>query len=476
MKIRYFHRLLGSHLTVLLIALLLMFASVNLLLPDLMYRIKVQELIRTGNFLVREELYGGTGNFPGMHSIMHSPEGGLFVKLLSRDHNGAGRGPGMGGPIFQLKDEEWERIANGDILAFRHEMLRFGLPLTVVMLPVDRNTALALAAPVTETEATISDVRRMMGGVLIATLGVVFVVSLLLSRGLQRRVHEMRLMTRQIAEGDYRKRVRVKGNDEVAELAEDLNRMADRLERTQAELMRMDGLRSRFLADISHELKTPLTSIRGFIEALRNGLAGSGERERLYFLIEKETLRLIRLVQSVMELERIRSGQIRLQYRTFSLPDLLESVTDQMKILAEEKHLALILAPTGEIQLAADEDRVRQIVINLVKNAIQFTESGEVRVRTWKDETHAYVEVEDTGIGLTQEQQKEIFERFYKADPSRSVSEGEMGLGLTLAHQLAKAHGGDIYVRSEFGAGSVFMLALPLGKPAGCHENTRLPS
>lgn len=458
MKIKFIYRLFASHFTVLIITILLIFISLNVLLPKLFYEMKVQELLRTGNYLIQEK------QWPKQNSHTHysalEKSGHLRVSLIYRQsmyNNVMNRIS----PMFAIQENEWGYLNEGKTLSFQQEFHRFEIPLTLVIMPVERDVALILATPTTETEEVISNVRVIMGWVLFITLGIVILLSFGLSRSLQRRILVMRGMANKIAQGDYEQRLTISGNDEIADLAMDLNHMLERLEQAEKDVKQMEQLRSQFLADISHELKTPLTTIRGLIEALRSNLVKEEEKNRIHFLIETETLRLIRLVQSVMDLERIRSGQVKLHYQKQFLKPVLSMIIEQMKILADEKKIKLNLEVDEQIVLEADEDRIRQIVINLVKNAIQFTEQGEVTIKATQDDTFVYIYVSDTGTGLSEEQQRDIFERFYKVDSSRTVSDGEMGLGLTLVKQLVQAHNGHITVISEVDKGSLFTVQLP---------------
>lgn len=460
MRSKYIYRLFTSHLAVLLVTLSLITLSFNLFLPDFMFRLKEQELTRIGLYVMEQNLYPTNVR---AHMGKWKEEHRMNIQVIRRNSTNEEKQT-LRPPGLTLDDDEWNQLNEGQPLKLEHGMNRFGLSVTVVVLPMQKDAALWLAAPVTETEATIKQARWILFGSSLATLGLVILVSWLLASGLNRRIKTMRLLAQLVADGDFQQRVPVKGNDEIADLAMDLNRMAEMLELAKKEAERYDQARSRFLADISHELKTPLTSIRGLIEALRNHLVKEEERERIYFLIEKETLRLIRLVQSVMELEKMRAGKMELKMDVFLFYPVLSDIVDQMSILAEEKEIALILEGDPETMVYGNEDRLRQVAINLIKNALQFTDQGEIRVKTWNEVGETWLTVEDTGVGLTEEQSRDIFERFYKVDASRAKTTGEMGLGLSMVKQIVQAHGGEVMVESEPGRGSKFIVRIPLQK------------
>lgn len=460
MKSKYMYRLFASHSSVLLVTLILLILSFNLFLPDLMYRLKEQELTRVGTFMIKQNLFPSVGP---QHMGQQNMAERINIQVVHR--NATPEEKQFLCPTgLTLAEGEWNQLNGGQGITLKQGMNRFGLPVTVVVLPIKQDEALWLAAPVTETEEAIGQARNILLWSSLATLGVVLFISWFLSRGLNRRILTMRRLAQQLANGDYRMRIPSLGKDEIADLALDLNRMADRLETAKEEMGRYDQARSRFLADISHELKTPLTSIRGLVDALRNHFVKEEERERIYFLIEKETLRLIRLVQSVMELEKMRAGKMDSKMGEFLLYPVLEDIVEQMKILAEEKDLSLFLGGDPETIVYGDEDRLRQLAINLIKNALQFTEKGEIQVQTWNVGEKTYLTVTDTGVGLTEQQSRDIFERFYKVDPSRATSTGEMGLGLAMAKQIVLSHGGEIKVESQPGQGAKFIVTIPMKK------------
>lgn len=460
MRVKYIYRLFTSHLAVLLVTLVLLTVSFNLFLPNFMFYLKEQELTRVGLYVMEQNLYPES---PRRHMGKGREKDRMNIQVIRRSSTSEER-QALRPPGLTLDESEWNQLNGGNPLKLKHGMNRFGLSVTVVVLPIQKDEALWLSAPITETEVTIKQARGVLFGTSFVTLGLVILVSWLLAGSLNRRIKTMRYLAQLVADGDFKKRVPVQGNDEISDLAQDLNRMAEMLDKAKQEADRYDLARSRFLADISHELKTPLTSIRGLLEALRNHLVQEEERERIYFLMEKETLRLIRLVQSVMELEKMRAGKMKFKMAEFPFYPVLKDIVEQMNILAEEKNLSLILEGDPETMVYGNEDRLRQVAINLIKNALQFTDQGEIRVKTWNEKDKTWLTVVDTGVGLTEEQSRDIFERFYKVDASRATTTGEMGLGLSMVKQIVQSHGGEVWAESEPGKGSKFILKIPLKK------------
>jgi signal transduction histidine kinase len=239
--------------------------------------------------------------------------------------------------------------------------------------------------------------------------------------------------------------------------------MAERLAVWEKEIRQFELRRQQFVSDVSHELRTPLTSIRGWLEGLESSLVTEEERMRAVASMKRETMRLIRLINELLDLEKIRAGKIELKQEQIPIAEVLEIVAEQLGPVAEEKGLRLEIDAPRDLMVTADYDRLMQILINLVKNGLQFTERGWVRVTADKTDDGTRIRVEDTGIGMTEEQLARIWDRFFKADPSRSRQGGETGLGLAIVRQLVKAHGGRIWVDSTPEKGTCFTIWLPDG-------------
>jgi signal transduction histidine kinase len=288
-------------------------------------------------------------------------------------------------------------------------------------------------------------------------------------------------------QGDWSMRAPVTSRDEVGLLAETFNRMAERLEswdndlraavaeRTReldAALSQLDGAfqqTRRFNADASHELRTPLTVIRGEAEVALRAARSPGEYENVLRLIQDETERMSRIIEQLMMLARADAGELRLERRPIPLDDIVREVMHRAEVLAQARRIRLTAEALEPALLEGDEDRLHQLVLNLLDNAIKYTpEGGEVRVRlsVRRDETalhlaEAQLEIEDTGIGIAESDLPHVFDRFYRVDKSRSRAQGGTGLGLAICRWIAEAHGGRIEVRSRPGEGSSFTVVLP---------------
>lgn len=230
------------------------------------------------------------------------------------------------------------------------------------------------------------------------------------------------------------------------------------------EIKRLEQLRTEFVANVSHELRTPLTSIKGFIETLLEGAYSDQETcTRFLRIIEKESSRLENLINDLLDLSRIESGRVQPSNELVELPGLVESVLLSFETQAKNKEIKMAADfPNGFAPIKADKEMLRQVLINLIDNAIKYTpEGGSVTIRGHDLGDAVRVEVIDTGIGIPQEHLPRLFERFYRVDKARSRSLGGTGLGLSIVKHIVESHGGTVGVESELGQGTTVHFLLP---------------
>lgn len=234
---------------------------------------------------------------------------------------------------------------------------------------------------------------------------------------------------------------------------------------------RLERMRSEFVANVSHELKTPIAAVKGFAETLLAGALDDKETAKSFLkIIFDESDRLNRLIGDILELSKIESKRIPLQFSPVEMKSFVENTLRVMKAEAEKKRIALEMHVAGDIYIEADEDRLRQIVINLLSNGISYTpEGGRVQVLVEpvaaagnQEYDRVRLTIADTGIGIPKKDLPRIFERFYRVDKARSRSSGGTGLGLSIVKHLVELHKGSIWVESEVGLGSRFMIELPV--------------
>lgn len=285
--------------------------------------------------------------------------------------------------------------------------------------------------------------------------GLAILLSILFSSRLTRPIKELARAASAISRGDLRRRVSVSRGDEVGELGRTFNRMVDGLER-------QDTLRRKLIADVAHELRTPLGVMRGEIEGMIDGLISNDEK-RLESLYE-ETGRLKGLVEGIEELNQAEAGALALRFQPVSLRPFLEGIVNRFRPIFEEKGVILRLQCEDGYELQADPERLSQIVVNLLSNAQRATDrGGTVTVSVPGNDKGRSIIVADNGKGIGNEDLPFIFERFYKGRG------GGLGIGLTIVKELVEAHGGRIEVKSAPGRGASFALFFPSG---GLHNSS----
>ena len=277
--------------------------------------------------------------------------------------------------------------------------------------------------------------------------GLSLVMSLIFSKKMTDPIKKLTDAARNISEGNIKSRVFVRGNDEISTLARTFNIMAGNLEVHES-------LRRKLTANIAHELRTPLTVIQGELEGMIDGLIET-DKERLLSLHE-EAARLKKIIQGIEDLSKAEASVLYLNKQSFALKPFLTNIKVRFESLFNDKDVSLNLECDDSTMLYADPDKISQIVINLMVNALKATEKGgNVGVGAGIRDGECYIEVTDTGSGIKKEDIPFIFERFYK------TGGGGLGLGLAIAKELAEAHGGRVEVKSEFGKGSTFVLYIP---------------
>jgi heavy metal sensor kinase len=258
-----------------------------------------------------------------------------------------------------------------------------------------------------------------------------------------------------ITSNNLNERLNIRGTgDEMDDLIRTINEMIARLETSFKRI-------SEFTADASHELKTPLCALKGEAEVLLSKRRPAEEyQEGLAHLIERID-HLNRMINDLVLLSKFDSSQAELNMASLRLDLLVLNIGNLFKILAEQKGIDLQMGRIQEVTVIGDKVRLQQLFTNLIDNAIKYTSEGSIGITVEKDEENAVVQVADTGIGIPREEQEKIFKRFYRVDKSRSKESGGVGLGLSIAEWVAKAHQGRIEVKSELNRGSTFTVYLP---------------
>ncbi|MGF1590368.1 MAG: sensor histidine kinase [Pleurocapsa sp.] len=279
-------------------------------------------------------------------------------------------------------------------------------------------------------------------------------VSYISSKRITQPVKQMKRITQKFAAGDLDERVPESDIPELNQLSVSFNSMA-------SSIGDVEQRRRELISDLTHELRTPLTVVRGYLEELADGrIAGTPE---LYLRLIKETRRLERLIHDLQELSKAEAGYLSINSRSINLRPLLVSLVERFadQLLEEGPDLQLNY-PKDIPPVLADRDRTEQILVNLLGNAIRYTQTGSIIVEAIKINRQVWISVTDTGVGIAAKDLPYVFERFWRADPSRASHSGGTGIGLAIARRLVELQGGRIEVESELGKGSVFRFCLPI--------------
>jgi len=287
--------------------------------------------------------------------------------------------------------------------------------------------------------------------------GVALALTLILSRRILYPIKALTEAARRLGQGDFSQRLELKDKGEVGELARAFNSMANDLERAEQ-------LRRNMVADVAHELRTPLSNIRGYLEAVNDGVM-KPDAESIQSLNEEAT-RLARLVDELQELSLAEAGELKLICQSEDISKLISQSVLAFQAQAASKGVALSVDLGDELpSVNIDSQRIAQVLHNLLDNAMAHTDSGDsINVSAIQKDNWVEVSVADTGKGIPDEDLPNIFERFYRVDKSRARATGGSGLGLTIAKRLVEAHGGSIEVQSELGRGTRLTFTLPSSK------------
>lgn len=307
-------------------------------------------------------------------------------------------------------------------------------------------------------EATLAAFQEAVRTALLAALAAAIVAALAVSLALSSRiagpVTRLATAARRIAAGHYAERVPTAGAGEIGELASSFNVMTDSLEATERRRLQLVG-------DVAHELRTPLSTLDGYLEGLEDGVVAAGPET--WQLLRRETARLTRLVNDLQDLWRAEAHQLPLTTEAVDASAVIREVVEQVGPAAAARQISLAMdLPVAPLLVNADRDRVAQIVMNYLTNAIRYSPDGAAVAIAAHAGSETVITVRDDGPGLTPEQCAQVFERFYRIDPSRSRALGGSGIGLAIVRALAEAMNGRAWAESVGpGNGSTFAVSLP---------------
>ncbi len=370
---------------------------------------------------------------------------------------------GVGGQMHMqrnaVRGEVFKATLGGQevIISLTHP--RFGNQFMLIGLPVKlsggQSGALMLNMPLAPVEDTAQILKRQLFYITLVLFAAALLLSLLLSRSFTRPILSIRKTAGEMAAGNFTARVDLKQQDEIGQLAGTINYLGQ-------QLAQIEQLRKDLIANVSHELRTPLSIIRGYAETIRDVTGDApAKREKQLEIIILETERLGKIVEDILNLSQLQSGFSQLNSQCFDLQKSLDAVVKRYAVLSEKIGVRVILQEDINATVEADQERIEQVLYNLINNGINYTPpGGKVMVKAIDRAQAVRIEVVDTGTGIPQEDLPHIWDRYYKADKTAARSSLGTGLGLAIVKSILEAHGAAYGVASQDGAGTTFWFEL----------------
>lgn len=362
-----------------------------------------------------------------------------------------------------LYDELMEGVLSGEVVSYRCKPGQvFETAMMVVGYPVSEGqiAGIFMCRPLPDIQASLNEMYEMSVLSMFLVSALAILVSFLTAKHVALPLVVMNEAAKIIANGNFDLRVQVRSNDELGELAESFNHMAESLQAHEK-------VQKDFIANISHDLRSPLTSMQGFLTAMLDGTIPTEKQEKYLGIVLEETQRLSRLTQGIVELSRAQSSSILLEEKDFDINGLIRTNIELLEPQLKEKNAKIKAIYAEEATLVhGDEDKISRVLQNLLSNAVKFSPAeGCIEVETTLiEKKKVLVSVKDEGPGISVEDQKYVFDRFFKSDTTRNKDKVGSGIGLSIAKEFMLAHGENITVKSEEGNGATFAFSLKLAE------------
>ena len=321
----------------------------------------------------------------------------------------------------------------------------------------DIDGAVVMFSPHPRLDNDLDYVYQITLGSFLVFLAIIFITTYLYSRNISRSIEAISQSAQNIANGDFTSRIVVQGNDEISQLSKSMNYMATELEK-------LEDMRKDFIANISHDFRSPLTSIKGFIQAMLDGTIPVERQDKYLNIVLDETDRLTKLTNDILLLTKMENNTVRSNMQDFDLHNTIRKILLQFEQKIIDKHIDFtLLIDRHELFVHADMNQIQRVITNLVDNAIKFCSPNDsIVIETTVFRNKVEVSIKDSGPGISEEDIKYIWDRFHKADRSRGKDKKGIGLGLSIVREIIKAHGEEINVYSQEGKGTTFVFTLAL--------------
>lgn len=315
--------------------------------------------------------------------------------------------------------------------------------------------ALFIHTPMPQIEKTIDEVRNIMFQAMLISSILTFILIYFVSKKMTKPLKEMGKAAQKIANGEFDKRIEAEGEDEIAQLAGSLNHMA-------SELDKIDANRKSFIANVSHDMRSPLTSIQGFVTAMLDGTIPVEKQEKYLQIVLNESQRMIKMTNDILELNKLEEGNLPLKKIEFDIHEMIRDLLDNFENVTKEKEITVNLILDQKVQkVFADPEKIARVVQNLLDNAFKFVnKQGTIEVETLYKQGKIWVSIKNSGPAIPEEEQHNIWERFYKSDLSRGKDKKGMGIGLVIVKEIVKQHGETLGITSKEGEMVTFYFSL----------------
>lgn len=342
-----------------------------------------------------------------------------------------------------------QKVLEGNIISqqtgfeqyFSTPVLTIGYP---IQIEGQVEYALFIHTPMPQILMLIDEVRRILAKAALITTGIIFILIYFTSRQMSKPLKQMNQVAKKIANGDFAKRIEVEGEDEIAQLGESLNYMAE-------ELDKIESNRKSFIANVSHDMRSPLTSIQGFVTAILDGTIPPDKHEKYLRIVLNESQRMIKMTNDILELNKMEEGNLPLKKMEFNLHEMIRDLLDNFEQVTREKEIHVkVLFDKKEQMVFADPEKIARVVQNLLDNAFKFVnKQGTIEVETVAKQNKVWVYIRNSGPSISKEDQKNIWERFYKSDLSRGKDKTGMGIGLVIVKETIRQHNEEIGIISN---------------------------
>lgn len=464
----------GAFVFLTLIVVFVLYFFVSLKLQD-NFELKISEELQSNAILVGDILTGDLlkNKNEDIQRKIETLAEKLDLRITVIDMQGKVLGDSEKAPSLMENHKDRLEIIEAVEKGFSHstrfsDTLNYNMKYVAVRVDNSGNTlgVVRFALPLSEVRLRIQLIYRVVLLSAIVAVVIAFTVAYFLSRSITFPISRMQEVAQRIAKGDFSKKINIKSKDELGKLAKSLNIMAAELQQKMENLKQMDRVRTDFVANVSHELKTPLTLIKGYIETLEDKAINDKEKARKFISIIKEhTNRLENIMEDLLSLSELELSKNCLNKTEFDLKKLIDEITLSFGYALDTKRQMLSIDQQGDdFKIKADRDKIEQVIVNLIDNAIKYTnEAGQINILLLERQNEITFTVQDDGVGIPAEDINRVFERFYRVDKARSRELGGTGLGLGIAKHIALAHNGQISIESEINKGTKVLVRLPKG-------------